>query len=310
MTMGQTKCKNIITNVLYPVERDRVVNSIQNTKFSIFIDETSDICNVKWMMFLVRYVDPETLDIRTQLVKLIDIDARNSSAEQLFSAFKNEMWELQIPFLNIIALSCDNASVMIGKHQSFKKKLEEFCKNLLTFSCPCHSAALVAHAACGKISEYCDEFLYDNDRKTLFNDISFVAQTLGGFDENELQQEWYSLHLDFTIEEKEQLSKLNFDEMWKKIVRNKYPNLKSLVNAVRSLPHSNADPERMFSLLTDLKTKKRNKLSNACVNATCTFKSALKARGETILDMDINEKHLSLMSTNNLYFYSPKKRAP
>ena len=64
--------------------------------------------------------------------------------------------------------------------------------------------------------------------------------------------------------------------MWKKIVRNKYPNLKSLVNAVRSLPHSNADPERMFSLLTDLKTKKRNKLSNACVNATCTFKSALK----------------------------------
>jgi len=42
MTMGRTKCTNIIKNVLYPVERERVVDKIQNTKFSIFIDETSD----------------------------------------------------------------------------------------------------------------------------------------------------------------------------------------------------------------------------------------------------------------------------
>ena len=60
MSMGRTKCTQIITNVLGPVETDRVVNNIQNTKFSIFIDETSDITNDKWMTFLVRYVDQET----------------------------------------------------------------------------------------------------------------------------------------------------------------------------------------------------------------------------------------------------------
>lgn len=63
MKISRTKCRNVITNVLCPVETDRVVNNIQNTKFSIFIDETSDITNDKWMTFLVRYVDPETLDI-------------------------------------------------------------------------------------------------------------------------------------------------------------------------------------------------------------------------------------------------------
>ena len=63
MTMGRTKCTNIIKNVLYPVERERVVDKIQNKKFSIFIDETSDITNDKWMTFLVRYVDPEILEI-------------------------------------------------------------------------------------------------------------------------------------------------------------------------------------------------------------------------------------------------------
>ncbi|XP_011858160.1 PREDICTED: uncharacterized protein LOC105555727, partial [Vollenhovia emeryi] len=72
MTMSRTKCKNIISNVLGPIETDRVTSNIQNTKFSIFIDETSDITNVKWMIFYVRYVNCETLDVDTKLVKLID----------------------------------------------------------------------------------------------------------------------------------------------------------------------------------------------------------------------------------------------
>jgi len=42
----------------------------------------------------------------------------------------------------------------------------------------------------------------------------------------------------------------------------RYPNLISLLNAVRALLHSNADSERTFSLLSDLKIKKRNSLSS------------------------------------------------
>lgn len=179
MTMGRTKCSNIISNVLCPVETERVVNNIQNTKFSIFIDETSVITNDKWMTFLVRYVDPETLNIRSQLVKLINIDAKDCSAEKLFNAFEYEMYKLQIPSSNIIALSCDNAPIMTGKHLSFQTKLESKCKHLLTFSCPCHSAALAAHAVCAKIPVFCEEFLrkiasYINSspkRLAVFNDF-------------------------------------------------------------------------------------------------------------------------------------------
>jgi len=91
------------------------------------------------MTFFVRYVNTETLDSHSQLVKLIDIDTKNCSTDKLFNAFKMEMWKQQIPFSNIIALSCNNTSVMTGKYLSFKKKFEEMSKNLLTFSCPCHS---------------------------------------------------------------------------------------------------------------------------------------------------------------------------
>ena len=90
------------------------------------------------------------------------------------------MYKLKIPFLNILALSCDNASIMIGKYKFFKTKLEEKCKHLLTFSCPCHSASLAAHAACAKMPDFCEEFLkklanYINGspkRSAIFNELS------------------------------------------------------------------------------------------------------------------------------------------
>jgi len=39
------------------------------------------------MTFLVRYIDHESLDVRSQLLKLIHLDARDCSAEKLFNAF-------------------------------------------------------------------------------------------------------------------------------------------------------------------------------------------------------------------------------
>lgn len=103
--------------------------------------------------------------------------------------------------------------------------------------------------------------------------------------------------------------------MWKKILQSqnsiniaKYPNLKSFLNAVRSLPNSNADSERVFSVLSDIKTKKRNKLSVTNVNALCVLKSALKSRKETVLNMVIDENHLSLMSAKTLYASSPMEK--
>jgi len=41
-----------------------------------------------------------------------------------------------------------------------------------------------------------------------------------------------------------------------------FPNLESLVKVVFSLPHSNAEIERIFSIVTDVKNKKQNRLSN------------------------------------------------
>jgi len=82
-----------------------VVDIIQNIKFTIYIDEMSDISNKKWMMFLVRCVHLETLGVCSQLIKSIDIDTKNNSADKLF-AFKRERYRLQNVFLNICCRIC------------------------------------------------------------------------------------------------------------------------------------------------------------------------------------------------------------
>ncbi|EZA53842.1 hypothetical protein X777_06646, partial [Ooceraea biroi] len=300
--------------IFNPAETERVIHNIQNTKFSIFIDETSDLTNEKWMTFFVRYVDSESLDVRSQLVKLIDIDARDCSAEKLFNAFQSEMYKFQIPFTNILSLSCDNASVT-GKHVSFNlfnffnaffqahetrihllhsksvnfllqiskhflkpEALNHLLTNItfsdqinhksindinLGFDCEeyLHDLAKQGHAdVIQNIRENCTQFyvtaaeeirkrlpvndkflyklqvfkpdivLFENNRETSFIDVSFVSKSLGGFDEdgsrflqvylneNGLKEEWLVLYHDFTVDEKQNLSKLNFDNMWKTIL--------------------------------------------------------------------------------------------
>lgn len=531
MTSNAIKCKKIITNVLAPVAIDRVVKIIEKTRFSVSIDETTDISKQKWMAFVVRYVDPLTLDTCSQLIKLIDIDAKTCCAKNLFGSFNSEMDRLGISFSNIIALSCDNASIMLGNQNSFKKKLENKCKNLLTINCPCHSSALIAQAACLKIPVKCDIFvkkiasfirnspkntalykdcfnniqkpskkilklantrwlsryksienivasweaikrfltniskneksqtgkyllelmqwnhlkayllflkytlnffhifntifqstetkihllqseslmllntvckhflkpeliekiddnfqfslinhqkplsevnlgsecekylcelineghddavvnirqyclqfyicvaqetykrlpinnqflaklqifrpevaLCETGREKSYNDLHFIAETLTGFDQNILKNEWLTLPEKFTLMEKNQLASLNFDQMWINIFHqsDSFPNLKLILNAVRSLPNSNADSERVFSFLPDIKTKKRNKLSNTIVDAICVIKSALKTEKKTASTMMITDTHLSFMSSENFHSSFPKKKS-
>ena len=157
--------------------------------------------------------------------------------------------------------------------------------------------------------------LVDNDRDTSFKSVLFIAKKLGGFDEDGLQKEWSTLHLNFADEDKQKLCTLAFDEVWKTVLltRNdqgsfKYPCLQELLNSIRSLSNSNADAERLLSMLPDIKTKKRNRLCSNNVNAICVTKSTLKADGETARTMEVDDKHLSLMSSKTLYPIFAKKQ--
>jgi len=78
-----------------------------------------------------------------ELLELVYLDASDCNAEKLYTTFRAEMWKKQIPFLNIFALSYDNASVIIGKYKSFKiksqKTLQKFDNDAMSLSRICIS---------------------------------------------------------------------------------------------------------------------------------------------------------------------------
>lgn len=65
-----------------------------------------------------------------------------------------------------------------------------------------------------------------------------------------------------------------------------------------SLPHSNADCERIFSHITDLKTKKRNQLSTKSVAGNLFTQQAIKRNGKNCVDFHPTNDMIKEMNTS------------
>jgi len=516
-SLGRLKCASIVKNVIAKREVEKIVTNLRACKFSILIDESTDISDVKVMCILVRYVSPLNKKVLTQLLELIALDATNCSADKLFEAFKNLLQEKEIPIKNIVGMASDNASVMIGCNNSFMQRLKLEVPGLVMLNCICHSSALVASKACEKLPSACEnlirgvstyisgsakrcailgEFqdffnmernkilklsntrwlvlekcvirildnwialqnyfvlatvednsksaeiilaqlndssikayflflkyvlnffnsfnalfqsrkilvhkLFENSQQlihqlaqnfmtfdafkyissldinnekniksleniyvgpecedflntlspncrqeiklkcldfyktamdqmlkrlpykdTLFQQLAFLDPKIALYDEGRIkikdltyivQQvkcididitklafEWRILPSIFDEKQKEELACLDIDEMWKKIVEYKdfndekvFVNLESLIEIVLSFPHSNAEAERIFSMVTDIKNKKRNRLSNDMVSAICVVRSSFETENINCTNFEIDSRHLEL----------------
>ncbi|XP_043276026.1 zinc finger protein 862-like [Venturia canescens] len=538
MEMGKTKTTGIINKVVSVHESQRIIENLQKTKFSVYVDETSDITGDKWMTLMVRYVNPETILVKTELLQLIHVNAVDCSAEALFKEFSDALAENKVPFDNIISFACDNASVMVGDKNSFKTRMVQRLPNILTLPCICHSLAIIAKDACSAIPEDVHRFvtgvptfingspkraalyrdfqitfdhhpskilkfaptrwlsrqiaigrildnwstihvfltdqardksatavdlldimnkpmtkayllflrfalasfnkinayfqgsdtlvqqlqpsstrllreilqrflkplmlkpeifnkearnidfsrggnqfglfeidigadcknylialqsspdgqnsdinkvrynclqfylraaqqirerlpfdniflsdltvlepetaLLDSDRETSFSRLKNVCRTLGVLEEVSPEEEWRSLFCaDFNLIKR--WRELSFDQMWVEICTFvdsdgiiQFPALRKLLSIVRVLPHSNAAAERAFSLIPDVKTKKRNSLNSVTLNSICVLKAAAKSRNESASEMVVDRTWIDLMSSCHLYSRNSK----
>ena len=108
---------------------------------------------------------------------------------------------------------------------------------------------------------------------------------------------------------------IEFEEFWKIVMKlrdehgsPKYPDLTVLVSAIMTFPHSNADAERAFSMLTEVVKNLRTYLAHETVDAIRVMKSGVIANGSVCNHIDGD--HLFLMISENLYaliFSSSKK---
>lgn len=115
MHLKRTKCTQILTNVLCKKETNSLVQHLQNNCFSILLDESTDIGDFKSLAVLVKYWDDT--HIKTRLLELVQLDARNLDARHLYTTFQNLMEKHKIPIKNIIGkifyILCNN-NLVIG----------------------------------------------------------------------------------------------------------------------------------------------------------------------------------------------------
>lgn len=127
-----------------------------------------------------------------------------------------------------------------------------------------------------------------------------------GFNKMEVDIEWYRLlHYFDTESEKQSFMEKTIEDFWWSLmqIRNfedkyEFKNLCYLASLCMALPHSNAETERVFSVVTDVKNKKRNKISSEALNAVCLIRLSSE---NCCQNYSLNEKHLSLMKKENLY---------
>jgi len=89
-TMNRKKAPEIINKVL--CEQERLVETLQNNKFFIFIEEN---IRYNWQVddFLLRYIDPQILELESIWINSFGVYASDCSIEKLFTTFRNVMWK-------------------------------------------------------------------------------------------------------------------------------------------------------------------------------------------------------------------------
>lgn len=153
-----------------------------------------------------------------------------------------------------------------------------------------------------------------DENRIRFPEIINAAKYFGISDITTIANEWKILPSEFNDADKNILSNLEIVEMWKTIFEKKnvnneplFPNLEKVVYAALSLPHSNAEAERIFSIVTDVKNKKRNRISITSLDSICKIRSSFQAHNINSRTFQVDSRHLELHNSKYLYCSQTKE---
>lgn len=140
-------------------ENLEIARVCRENKFSLLIDESTDISVTQILAVVVRFFDSEKCKITDALLDIVEVE--NGSAENLYNAVKDLLEEKKIPLMNIIGFGSDNCSTMLGKNGGFQALLKNDIPTVFVLGCTCHSFVLCASHACAQLPSYLEQFLRD-----------------------------------------------------------------------------------------------------------------------------------------------------
>ena len=138
------KSKHTRTHSSKEIQNGANRNSAER-KFSIIIDETTDIASKKPFALVVRYFCERDLVVKSQFFCLIELT--NSDATTITTSLIATFEKNKIPLANIIGYASDTTNGMFGEHHSVISQLKSLISDIYVMKCLCHSAHLCASHA-------------------------------------------------------------------------------------------------------------------------------------------------------------------
>ncbi|XP_018395230.1 PREDICTED: uncharacterized protein LOC108773793 [Cyphomyrmex costatus] len=136
----RTKCSKLIKNVISPAMLTELINDIDNQKFSLIIDESTDVSVIKYLAFCVRYFSLKRKSIITDFLGFVEVERAtgiilcNSTIEYLTA--------IGLDYKNVIGIASDGAANMIDVENGFFKFFKDKVPTVQLIKCSCHSLHL------------------------------------------------------------------------------------------------------------------------------------------------------------------------
>ncbi|KAL0860066.1 hypothetical protein ABMA27_010381 [Loxostege sticticalis] len=148
LKLHRTKCTEIMKNVLTSHFRQELLDDIGNQKFSILLDESTDVSVSKHLGLVIRYYSSKQEKIVSSFLELVSIERADAKGivEGLVACLEN--YKLNIN--QMIGIGTDNASVMTGINNGVHAilKRDYGLQHLILIRCVWHSLQLpVTHAS-------------------------------------------------------------------------------------------------------------------------------------------------------------------
>ncbi|XP_055909018.1 LOW QUALITY PROTEIN: uncharacterized protein LOC129943532 [Eupeodes corollae] len=173
---GRTKGTSMLNNIVGPFAQSLIIEQLKNTKFSIIIDETTDVSSTKCLVIVTRFFNNVLNKMTDHFFGLVELQL--SDSQEIFSSLKLIFEEKNIPLTNILGLATDNASVMSGSIGGVRARFQNANKDIFFLGCTCHSLHLCASAASKKLPEHVEKIV-----KAIYNYFAHSPKRIGAYKE-------------------------------------------------------------------------------------------------------------------------------
>ncbi|XP_046671170.1 E3 SUMO-protein ligase KIAA1586-like [Homalodisca vitripennis] len=202
ISLKRTKCNAVVRNVIGNTFKEQLIEKLKETKFSILIDESTDISMIKTIRpaglsggrtnrgpnlresTVVRFFDKLQGKVVSNFFELKSVFDSSTpaaaeggaTAEHLYSILEDTLKSHNIPKDNVIGFASDGCNTMMGVNNSVASRLKENFPGIFILKCVCHSLHLCASEACKKLPKELEDLI-----RGVFNFMHGSAKRLSLF---------------------------------------------------------------------------------------------------------------------------------